>query len=1252
MDVRSTPIRVVVVTLDAHLAGGFERAGRSLARRLPGLTVGFHVAADWDNDPASLERCRADIDRADILVAHMLFMDEHIRAVLPWLARRAPVCDAFVGCMSAREVAELTRLGRFRIDGEESGLLGLLKSFRRRKSDPSKPSTAGSRQAAMLRHIPNLLRFLPGAAQDLRAYLLTMQYWLAGSEENVEHMIAFLIDRYAAGPRAALRGTVEHALPIRYPAEGLYHPALANRITEEPRDLPRRRGDAEQPTVGLLLMRSYVLARNTAHYDGVIQALDERGLRVVPAFASGLDARPAIERYFVRDGRATVDAVVSLTGFSLVGGPAYSDPKAAEEMLARLDVPYVCAQATEFQSLEQWEASEGGLLPIEATMMVAIPELDGATGPIVFGGQAAATGARAAHAMRAHPERARMLARRVERLVSLRRKRRADRRVGIVLFNFPPNSGHVGTAMSLAVFESLHATLGALRDAGYGVEVPDTVDALRARILGSSADPHGVPAAVHARIPVDRHVREERHLAEIEAAWGPAPGRQLTDGRSIFVLGARFGNVLVGVQPGSGYEGDPMRLLFERGMAPTHAFSAFYRHLREDFAADVLLHFGTHGALEFMPGKQIGLSQACWPDRLIGDVPNVYLYAANNPSEAVLAKRRSGATLVSHLTPPISEAGQQRAFSELKTSIERHRALTPARAADPEEGGLLVELIRSQAAALDLAFDAPGQAGAGRDAGAGLDVANAAAAVEALRARIAEVERALVPIGLHVVGSPPGRDDRIDLLGAAMKIAGLGDAPEALARSVVDGDVSSGRRHSARGASADVSREQLATFVEADRLLARDTELPALIAALDARYIRPAPGGDLIRNLEILPTGRNIHGFDPFRMPTSFALAVGRRLADQLLARHRAENAEAIESVALVLWGSDNLKTEGASIAQALALMGARPRLDGYGRLAGAELVPLDELAHSRIDVVVTLSGIFRDLFPLQTRMLAEAAQLAALADEPVERNFVRKHAQAYVAAHGGTLEDASLRVFGNAVGAYGAHVSQLVQEDAWQDGDELADVFTRRKSFAYGPRGETSARPELFERVLARVDLAYQNLDSVELGVTSIDVYFDNLGGMSRAIGRASGRNVPVYVGDSTQGESRVRTLSEQVALETRSRVLNPKWYEGMLRHGYEGVQELESHVTNTLGWSATTGQVDSWVYGRIAETFVLDDAMRQRLADLNLAASSRMANRLLEAHARHYWTPDPETLSALQAAGDELEDRIEGIGSGVAAA
>jgi len=840
--------------------------------------------------------------------------------------------------------------------------------------------------------------------------------------------------------------------------------------------------------------------------------------------------------------------------------------------------------------------------------------------------------------MHSCPERAMMLAARVSKMVALKRSERKDRNVAIVLFNFPPNAGNIGTAAFLSVFESLWHTLTAMKAQGYQVDVPSSVDELRDALLYGNAALHGADANVHALISADDHVKRERWLKEIEAQWGPAPGRQLSNGSSIFVLGKKFGNVLVSVQPSFGYEGDPMRLLFEKGLAPTHAFSAFYRYLREDFKAHAVLHFGTHGALEFMPGKQSGMSGACWPDRLIDDLPNVYLYASNNPSEGAIAKRRSGATLISYLTPPVTQAGLYKGLNDLKSSLERWRSLEMGNS----ERVALAAVMQAQAVELDLVPAEPvwDPVTMGDD----LD-----RVVLRMGQEMLELEYTLIPYGLHVAGCAPSSAQQVDMLLAMAEAHHGMQLERASVEALVKGQ-SPERALTAAGlprnhASLNVLRELLV----AQAHLAVDTEVSGILRALDARYIRPAPGGDILRTPAVLPTGRNIHGFDPFRIPSALAVKDGKVQAQLLIDRHCADGNPLPESIAMVLWGSDNLKNEGAPIAQALALMGAMPRFDSYGRIAGASLIPLEELGRPRIDVIMTLSGIFRDLMPLQIKLLAEAAFLAASADEPLEMNWIRKHALAYQQEHGCTLETASLRVYGNAEGAYGSNVNNLVESSRWDDEGEIAETYKRRKGFAYGRTGRAVQQTALLQSALADVQLTYQNLDSVELGVTTVDNYFDTLGGITQAVKVAKGgQTPPVYIGDQTKGNASVRSLKEQVSIEIRTRMLNPKWYEGMLEHGYEGVRQIESHVTNTMGWSATTGQVQPWVYKQLSETFMLDPAMRDRLAKLNPTASARVANRLIEASERNYWQPDAETLQALRQVSEELEDRLEGVYEG----
>ena len=454
----------------------------------------------------------------------MLFLESQVTPLIGALEARAPHCDAIVGCLSAPEVVRLTRLGKFDMSKPQSGPIALLK---RLKGKSGHKPTSGAAQARLLRRLPKILKFIPGTAQDVRAYFLTMQYWLAGSEDNIRNMIAALIERYAQGPRAIYRTRVPAAAPIIYPDTGLYHPRMAARVSETISDLPHT---PKRPTVGLLIMRSYILSGDTGHYDGMIAALEARGLNVIPAFASGLDSRPAIEAFFFDEtGAARIDALVSLTGFSLVGGPAYNDASAASDILTRLDVPYTAAHALEFQTLDEWGANDHGLSPVEATMMVAIPELDGAANPMVYGGRIGGetcTGcarhcrfdvdARGFSAMRACPERAERLAARTEKMIRLRVRETDERRIAIVLFNFPPNGGATGTAAYLDVFASLHRLLMRLADDGYQVDAPATPEALRAQLLGGNAERYGCDANVHTQISADDHVRREARLAEIE----------------------------------------------------------------------------------------------------------------------------------------------------------------------------------------------------------------------------------------------------------------------------------------------------------------------------------------------------------------------------------------------------------------------------------------------------------------------------------------------------------------------------------------------------------------------------------------------------------------------------------------------------------------------------------------------------------------------------------------------------------------
>ena len=510
--------KFVIITLDSHSAGPVARVQAKLKPYFPTLEITVHAAAEWAENPKSLEIAKNDILNADIIIANLLFLEEHVRAILPTLKTKRENCDALVGCISSKEVVSLTRMDRLDMSKPTSGFLSLLKKLR--GSNKSGKPASGKRQMSILRRLPKILRFIPGKAQDVRSYFLTMLYWLGGSDDNVESMIIYLCQKYG---KLESKSNLVAKPPIEYPETGLYHPKLKKRVSTSIKDLPSKKDSVGK--VGILLMRSYVLSGDTAHYDAVISELESMNLQVIPAFSASLDSRPAINEFFYVSDQLNVDCILSLTGFSLVGGPAYNDSKAAEDILSKLDVPYIAAHALEFQTLPNWQENDIGLGPVETTMLVALPEIDGAIAPTVFGG-------RMAHGLEMQPsiERVKSLSSKVQKYVNLRNKNLKDKKLSIVLYGFPPNAGAIGTAAYLDVFQSLFNTLSRLKEEGYSIDLPSNVDELKKSILNGNKDQYGQEANVYKRISADDIVLNEPFLKDIEKTWGPAPGKQQSDG--------------------------------------------------------------------------------------------------------------------------------------------------------------------------------------------------------------------------------------------------------------------------------------------------------------------------------------------------------------------------------------------------------------------------------------------------------------------------------------------------------------------------------------------------------------------------------------------------------------------------------------------------------------------------------------------------------------------------------------------------
>ncbi|MCA1575921.1 MAG: cobaltochelatase subunit CobN [Acidobacteria bacterium] len=525
--------------------------------------------------------------------------------------------------------------------------------------------------------------------------------------------------------------------------------------------------------------------------------------------------------------------------------------------------------------------------------------------------------------------------------------------------------------------------------------------------------------------------------------------------------------------------------------------------------------------------------------------------------------------------------------------------------------------------------------------------------------QLLEIEQRLIPTGLHLFGRPSSAGEQIDLF----KMIASFDRPEhgirALPQELVEDAVREFLEHGSdaatrllegQGLKPESTRPVFALLESVSAKLQTNTEIDALIRAIRGEFIEPGPGADIIQNPDVLPTGRNTHAINPYSVPSAVAFARGEVVATSLLERYRNEHGRFPEAMALVLWGLDNIKTQGEGVAQALWLLGVQPVRDALNRSTSVAAIPLAELGRPRIDVVMTVSGIFRDLFSPTVQLLDKAVRLVAQLDEPLEQNYVRKHVHEQIAQERCELDDAAVRVFSNAPGNYGTNVNFMVMDSSWEREETLGDLFVTRKCFAYGrdSRGRAIDGREArvaMDRALSRVEATYQNIDTFEIGLTDVDHYFEYLGGVSKAVEKRARARPAIYLSDSLSREVKIRTLEESVRLETRTKTLNPKWYEGMLKHGFRGVAEIENHVSNTFGWSATADAVDDWIYAEVANTFLFDETMLERLRELNPHSAHALVQRLLEANGRGYWDADSTALEKLRDISRSLEDQLEGV-------
>ncbi|MBD2306017.1 magnesium chelatase subunit H [Chroococcidiopsis sp. FACHB-1243] len=1306
-------IKVVYVVLESQYQSALSQAVRQINQSNPNLAIeisGYLI--EELRDPENYEEFKRDIQSADIFIASLIFIEDLAQKVVAAVEPYRDRLDVAVVFPSMPEVMRLNKMGSFSMAQLGQSKSAIAQFMRKRKEKSGSSFQDG--MLKLLQTLPKVLKYLPiDKAQDARNFMLSFQYWLGGSPENLENFLLMLADKYVIKSSVGAHGCapLQYREPVVYPDMGIWHP-LSTTMFEDIKeylnwhnsrqDISSDLKDPLAPCVGLVLQRTHLVTGDDAHYVAIVQELEAMGARVVPVFAGGLDFSKPVDAYFYDpvSKNPIVDTAISLTGFALVGGPARQDHPKAIEALKRLNRPYMVALPLVFQTTEEWQDSDLGLHPIQVALQIAIPELDGAIEPIILSGRDGATGKAIAL-----QDRVEAVAQRAMKWANLRRKPKLDKKVAITVFSFPPDKGNVGTAAYLDVFGSIYEVMQALRNNGYDVQdLPESPKELMEQVIHDAQAQYSSPELnVAYKMSVPEYEALTPYSQKLEENWGPPPGHLNSDGQNLLVYGKQFGNVFIGVQPTFGYEGDPMRLLFSRSASPHHGFAAYYTYLEQIWQADAVLHFGTHGSLEFMPGKQMGMSGDCYPDNLIGMIPNLYYYAANNPSEATIAKRRSYAETISYLTPPAENAGLYKGLKELSELIGSYQTLK-----DSGRGIPIVNTIMDKCRMVNLdqdinlpEQDAKDMTAEERDNIVGL-----------VYRKLMEIESRLLPCGLHVIGKPPSAEEAIATL---VNIAGLDRAEEeiqSLPRIIANSvgrDIDEIYQNSDRGVLEDVqllqditlaSRAAVSALVQAQtdaegrvslvsklnffnmgkkepwvealhqagyakvdpnalkplfeylefclQQVCADNELGALLRGLEGEYILPGPGGDPIRNPDVLPTGKNIHALDPQAIPTMAAVRSAKIVVDRLLDRNKAENGGKFpETIACVLWGTDNIKTYGESLAQIMWMVGVRPVPDALGRVNKLELIPLEELGRPRIDVVINCSGVFRDLFINQMNLLDQAVKMAAEADEPVEMNFVRKHALKQAEDMGINLRQAATRVFSNASGSYSSNINLAVENSTWDSEAELQEMYLKRKSFAFSADnpGTMEQSRQIFETTLKTAEVTFQNLDSSEISLTDVSHYYDSDPTKVVASLRNDGKVPASYMADTTTANAQVRTLSETVRLDSRTKLLNPKWYEGMLSHGYEGVRELSKRLVNTMGWSATAGAVDNWIYEDANDTFIKDDAMRQRLLNLNPHSFRKMVSTLLEANGRGYWDTDENNLDLLRELYQEVEDRIEGI-------
>ncbi len=1176
---------------------------------------------------------------------------------------------------SMPEVMQMTRVGNYVVSGDGSGMPDIVKKV-------AKMLVKGRDEDALygymklLKIMRTMLPLIPKKAKDFKNWMQVYTYWMHPTPENLASMFNYILSEY-------FDVAVRASKVVEIPTMGFYHPDAPDYFKDLNHyvkwNRKRDKSFAKQRNIGLIFFRKHLL-QEKEYIDNTIKAIEGKGLNALPVFVMGVEGHVAAREWFMN---TDLDMLVNMMGFGFVGGPAGAttpgaSASAREEILSGINAPYVVSQPLFIQDFTSWKKE--GVVPLQSAMTYSLPEMDGAVCPVVLG---AVKDGR----LQTVPDRLDRLAGLAKAYSDLRTTDNSGKKVAFVVYDYPPGMGRKASAALLDVPKSLHRILKGMQQEGYDVgELPDTPEQLLA-LLDRATD-FEIQAHEPDASGIDRETYNEitsvRERERIEGRWGGFPGDIAPLGTDkLFIGGITLGNVFIGVQPRLGIQGDPMRLLFEKENTPHHQYISFYRWISRKFNANALVHVGMHGTVEWMPGLQLGVTGDCWPDALLGETPHFYIYPVNNPSEANIAKRRGYATMISHNIPPLARAGLYKELPAFKDMLNDYRERGLEKIVDVETEEAIIE----KAEQLNLTDDCPRVEGE-----------NLNDYISRLYTYLMELENKLISNALHVFGATAPLENQLTTVTEYLKVRGnekslpsiildaigeksfgdysalatrarKGEAEALKIRERVDEHTKDFIERTIFSDNADPSAvfkvltgeakitqemaEALNTSLQEGFALRKalqdnGSEMVSFMKALNGEYIPSGAGGDLVRDgAGILPTGRNMHAIDPWRIPSELAFKRGRQIADTIIRRHREENDGAYpETIAQVLWGLDTIKSKGEAVAVIINLIGAEPAYDAQGKISHYRLVPLEKLGRPRIDVLIQISSIFRDTFGVLVDLLDKLVKDAAAAIEPLDMNHIKKHVDEAV-EKGQDFESATSRLFTQAPGSYGSMVEELIEDSAWESEEDLDNMFVKRTSYAYGGNRYGDQQPEILEGLLGTVDRVIQQVDSAEYGISDIDRYFSSSGALQLSARKRNpkGGDVKLNYVETYTADVKVDDAEKALKVEFRTKLLNPKWFENLLEQGHSGATEISNRFTYMLGWDAVTKGVDDWVYKKAAETYAFDPKMRERLLKANPQAFKNIVGRMLEASGRGMWSADADTIEKLQEIYSDLEDRLEGI-------